>query len=62
MGGMGGAVSEVLGRNFPVPIEFVGVKDVFGESARNYRELWKKFGLLSQDIVEASKKVMARRG
>jgi transketolase len=62
MGGMGSAVSEVLARNLPVPIEFIGVKDVFGESAKDYQELWKKFGLKSENIIEAVKKVMARRG
>src|SRR3989344_2173342 len=31
-GGMGGAVAEVLARNFPVPIEFIGVQDKFGQS------------------------------
>ncbi|MEI6478760.1 MAG: transketolase C-terminal domain-containing protein, partial [bacterium] len=31
-GGMGSAVSEILAENFPAPIEFVGVKDLFGQS------------------------------
>lgn len=61
MGGMGSAVAEVLARNLPVPIEFVGVKDSFGESARNYQELWKKFGLTKENIIEAVKKVIARK-
>lgn len=30
-GGLGGAVAEVLARNYPVPMEFIGVKDSFGE-------------------------------
>lgn len=61
MGGMGSAVAEVLAKNFPVPIEFIGVKDVFGESARDYQELWKKFGLKSENIIEAAKKVISRK-
>lgn len=60
-GGMGSAVSEVLARNFPVPIEFIGVKDVFGESAKDYQELWKKFGLKKEDIIVAVKKVIGRK-
>jgi transketolase len=60
-GGMGSAVAEVLSRNFPVPMEFIGVKDSFGESARDYQELWKKFGLNKENIIEAVKKVIARK-
>jgi transketolase len=61
MGGMGSAVAEILAKNFPVPIEFIGVKDSFGESARTYQELWKKFGLKKENIIEAVKKVIARK-
>jgi transketolase len=61
IGGLGSAVAEVLAKNFPVPIEFVGVKDSFGESAKDYDELWKKFGLKSENIIEAVKKVILRK-
>ena len=61
MGGMGSAVAEVLAKNFPVPIEFIGVKDSFGESAKGYDELWKKFGLKKENIIEAVKKVILRK-
>jgi transketolase len=60
-GGLGSAVSEVLSRNFPVPIEFIGINDSFGESAKSYDELWKKFGLKKENIVEAVKKVITRK-
>ena len=60
-GGMGSAVAEVLAKNFPVPIEFIGVKDSFGESARDYQELWRKFGLKKENIIEAVKKVIVRK-
>ena len=60
-GGMGSAVSEVLAKNFPVPMEFIGVKDSFGESAKSYDELWKKFGLKKVNIIEAVKKVITRK-
>ncbi len=60
-GGMGSAVAEVLARNFPVPIEFVGVQDSFGESAKTYQELWQKFGLTKENIIESVKKVIARK-
>ena len=61
MGGLGSAVAEVLAKNFPVPMEFVGVKDLFGESARDPDELWEKFGIKKENIIEAVKKVIARK-
>ncbi len=60
-GGMGSAVTEVLGKNFPVPIEMIGVNNSFGESAKDYKELWKKFGLTKENIIESIKKVIARK-
>lgn len=58
-GGLGGAVSEVLARNFPVPMEFVGMPDHFGESGAP-DELLEKYGMKAKSIVEAVKKVIAR--
>lgn len=60
-GGMGSAVAEVLAKNFPVPIEFVGMQDSFGESG-NPDELLKKYGMTDKDIVEAVKRVIGRKG
>ena len=31
-GGLGGAIAEVLGEQYPVPMKIMGVRDVFGES------------------------------
>ncbi|MDP3994926.1 MAG: transketolase C-terminal domain-containing protein [bacterium] len=59
-GGLGSAVSEVLSKNFPVPMEFIGINDCYGESG-TYKELKKKFGLMQEDIVEAVKRVMVRK-
>ncbi len=59
-GGMGSAVSEILSRNFPVPIEFIGVPNIFGESGKP-KELFKKFKLTSKDIAEAVKRVISRK-
>ena len=61
MGGLGSTVAEVVTQGHIVPMEFVGVKDVFGESAKNYQELWKKFGLTKENITEAVKKVITRK-
>jgi len=61
IGGLGSAIAEVVAQNHPVPIEFVGVQDSFGESALDYRELWKKFGLTKENIIESVKKVILRK-
>lgn len=61
MGGMGGAIAEVVAQTHPVPIEFIGVHDSFGESALKPDELWKKFGLKKENIIEAVKKVITRK-
>lgn len=60
-GGMGSAVAEFLAANFPVPMEFIGVKDSFGESGEP-KELIEKFGMGVSSIKEAAKKVISRRG
>jgi len=60
MGGMGSAVAEVLAKNYPVPVEFVGVEDRFGESGEP-EELLKAFGLTEKEIIEAVKKVIKRK-
>lgn len=59
-GGLGSAVAEVLAANFPVPIEFIGVHDSFGESGQP-EELKKKFGLTAKDIIEAVRRVITRK-
>lgn len=61
MGGLGSAVAEVVVQGHQVPMEFVGVRDLFGESSKTYQELWKKFGLTKENIVEAVKKVILRK-
>ena len=58
-GGLGSAVAEALARTCPTPVEFVGMRDVFGKSGE-FEELMTYFGLDAGAIVEAVKKVMAR--
>jgi len=60
MGGMGSAIAEVLAENFPVPIEFIGMKDKFGESG-DPNELIEAFGMGKNAIKEAVKKVIQRK-
>ena len=59
-GGLGGAVAEVLSKNFPTPIEMIGIPDHFGESG-SPDELLEKYGMKSVSIIEAVKKVIARK-
>jgi transketolase len=59
-GGLGSAVAEVLAKNCPKPIEFVGMKDRFGESGEA-DELLEHFGFNSQSIVKSALKAIARK-
>jgi len=59
-GGLGSAVSEVLVQNFPVPIEFVGVRDQFGQSGTP-DELLEHYGMGESHIRGAVKKVITRK-
>jgi transketolase len=59
-GGLGDSIAQVLARKLPRPLEMVAVDDKFGESGKP-QELLSKFGLDTPNIVEAVKKVMARK-
>lgn len=59
-GGMGSAVAECVAKHHPVPIEFVGVKDEFGQSGKP-EELLEFYGMGEKDILEAVKKVIKRK-
>jgi transketolase len=60
MGGLGGAVAETLSGAYPVPIEYIGVKNRFGQSG-DPDELLKEYGLKSVDIKAAVEKVVKRK-
>lgn len=59
-GGLGSAVAETLVRHAPVPQEFVGLRDTFGESGPP-DALIEKYGLGTKDIVKAVKRVLLRK-
>jgi transketolase len=59
-GGLGGAVSEVLSQNFPVPQEFIGVHDMFGQSGEP-NELLKYYKMDTESIKKAVEKVLLRK-
>lgn len=60
MGGLGAAVAEALARNHPVPMEFVGMQNTFGESG-DPDELLGKYGMDEAGIVRAVKKVLRKK-
>ncbi len=61
IGGLGGAVSELLSEKHPTPMGFVGVQDAFGKSG-SFEELMAFFKLDAPAIVEAVKKTSTRAG
>ncbi len=60
IGGLGSAVSEVVSANFPIPIEFIGVDDKFGQSGKP-DELLEHYGMGESHIKEAVRKVIGRK-
>lgn len=60
LGGLGGAVAEVLAKELPTPMEFVGMQDTFGESGKP-SELIEKYGMGAKSIVAAAERAVARR-
>ena len=58
-GGMGSLIAQALAQHCPTPIEFVGVNDSFGESGTP-DQLMKKYGLESDNIIAAAKKMLQR--
>ncbi|QQG37847.1 MAG: transketolase family protein [Candidatus Kaiserbacteria bacterium] len=59
-GGFGGAIAELLSREAPVPIEFIGMQDRFGQSGEA-QELIEHFGMSHTAIKEAVIRAAARR-
>ncbi|GAA0310468.1 transketolase [Gracilibacillus halotolerans] len=60
IGGLGGAVAEVLSEKFPIPLKRIGTQDTFGESGPP-EELLTKYGLTAEKIVEAVEEVIEKK-
>lgn len=59
-GGLGGAVSEFLAKTLPTPIEFIGVKNQFGQSGKP-EELLEYYEMGESHILDAVKRVIKRK-
>lgn len=60
IGGLGGAVAECLAAHLPTPIEFVGVRDDFGQSGKP-DELIEHYGMGEKDIYAAVQRAILRK-
>lgn len=59
-GGLGDSIAQVISQNNPMPIEYVGVNDSFGESGTP-EQLMEKYGLNAEAIVKAAEKAVGRK-
>ena len=60
IGGLGDSIAQGASRNCPIPIEYVGTNDTFGESGKP-TELLVKYGLDATHIVAAAEKALSRK-
>lgn len=60
LGGLGDSIAQVAAKNFPIPIEYVGTNDTFGESGKP-TELLTKYGLDIPNIVTAAENAIKRK-
>ena len=60
LGGLGDSIAQVAAKNCPIPIEYVGTNDTFGESGTP-AQLLAKYGLDTPDVIAAVERVLARK-
>jgi len=60
IGGLGSAVTEIVSEKYPIPVERVGIRDVFGESGEP-NEILEKYGLTTKDLVVSCKRALERK-
>jgi len=61
LGGLGGAVAEVLGEACPVPLRRVGIRDEFGTSGP-LEEIFPQYGLTAEAVCEAARVALKAKG
>jgi transketolase len=57
---MGSNIARIVAETHPVPMRFVGLADVYADSAEP-EELLEKYGLTARDIVEAARETVAAK-
>jgi len=60
IGGLGDSIAQVASKSFPIPIEYIGTNDTFGESGKP-AELLVKYGLDANHIAAAAEKSISRK-
>ncbi|MCL5985187.1 MAG: transketolase family protein [Actinobacteria bacterium] len=60
IGGMGGAIAELLSCKYPTPLGLVGIRDMFTESG-SPNELKAKYGLTATNIIQVAKNILVRK-
>jgi len=60
IGGLGGAISEILSENYPTLIKRIGIKNTFGESG-SLKDLFNKHGLTYENIVKEVKELIKKK-
>jgi transketolase len=61
IGGLGSAVAEVLVRECPIPVDMIGIADVFTETALDHDTLMDAYGMSVDEIVRSAQKVMLKQ-
>ena len=63
IGGLGSAVAEVMAEaGVGCPLRRIGLRDTFAEGARTAPPLFRKYGLGTQDIIDAAWSALSRTG
>lgn len=60
LGGLGGAITEIICKHDPVPVEMIGIHDRFGESG-DLNDLLELHKLTAPHIVAAAKRAIQRK-
>ena len=60
IGGLGDSIAQIAASSYPVPQEFIGTKDTFGESGKP-AELLVKYGLDAANIAAAAERAIGRK-
>ncbi len=60
-GGMGSAIAEVLAGAVPTPVEMVGIRDTFAETALDHDSLLDRYGMSVDAIAEAARRAVRRK-